>query len=354
MKNTLPYDIRVNNLVKAYENNSVPAVRGISFEVKEGEFFGFLGPNGAGKSTTIKILTTLMPKSSGSVSIAGLDLDNEPQKIRRVIGVQSQETALDLDLTGHENLMLQGHLQHMSDQTLEKRVNELLSLVTLEDVADRRAAFYSGGMKKRLDLATSLIHNPKILFLDEPTTGLDPQSRAAIWSYLKRLNKEDGITIFLTTQYMEEADRLCDRLSIIDHGQIVAQGKPEEMKREISADAVSLTIANGEDVADSGHAIATAKQVLSRIGGVTEIIDSDNGLTVYGKNGAFMVPEIIRALDNAEVRISSINISSPTLDDVFLKHTGRRIRTEGQQAESGTIEMKRRRGFSFRRRQEAA
>jgi ABC-2 type transport system ATP-binding protein len=354
VKNTLPYDIRVNNLVKAYENNSVPAVRGISFEVKEGEFFGFLGPNGAGKSTTIKILTTLMPKSSGSVSIAGLDLDNEPQKIRRVIGVQSQETALDLDLTGHENLMLQGHLQHMSDQTLEKRVNELLSLVTLEDVADRRAAFYSGGMKKRLDLATSLIHNPQILFLDEPTTGLDPQSRAAIWSYLKRLNKEDGITIFLTTQYMEEADRLCDRLSIIDHGQIVAQGTPEEMKREISADAVSLTIVNGEDVADSGHAIATAKQVLSRIGGVTEIIDSDNGLTVYGKNGAFMVPEIIRALDNAEVRISSINISSPTLDDVFLKHTGRRIRTEGQQAESGTIEMKRRRGFSFRRRQEAA
>jgi ABC-2 type transport system ATP-binding protein len=353
VKNTLPYDIRVNNLVKAYENNSVPAVRGISFEVKEGEFFGFLGPNGAGKSTTIKILTTLMPKSSGSVSIAGLDLDNEPQKIRRVIGVQSQETALDLDLTGHENLMLQGHLQHMSDQTLEKRVNELLSLVALEDVAYRRVAFYSGGMKKRLDLATSLIHNPKILFLDEPTTGLDPQSRAAIWSYLKRLNKEDGITIFLTTQYMEEADRLCDRLSIIDHGQIVAQGTPEEMKREISADAVSLTIVNGEDVADSGHAIATAKQVLSRIGGVTEIIDSDNGLTVYGKNGAFMVPEIIRALDNAEVRISSINISSPTLDDVFLKHTGRRIRTEGQQAESG-IEMKRRRGFSFRRRQEAA
>lgn len=354
MKNTLPYDIRVNNLVKAYENNSVPAVRGISFEVKEGEFFGFLGPNGAGKSTTIKILTTLMPKSSGSVSIAGLDLDNEPQKIRRVIGVQSQETALDLDLTGHENLMLQGHLQHMSDQTLEKRVNELLSLVTLEDVADRRAAFYSGGMKKRLDLVTSLIHNPKILFLDEPTTGLDPQSRAAIWSYLKRLNKEDGITIFLTTQYLEEADRLCDRLSIIDHGQIVAQGTPEEMKREISADAVSLTIANGGDVADSGHAIATAKQVLSRIGGITEIIDSDNRLTVYGKNGAFMVPEIIRALDNAEVRISSINISSPTLDDVFLKHTGRRIRTEGQQAESGTIEMKRRRGFYFRRRQEAA
>jgi ABC-2 type transport system ATP-binding protein len=350
VKNTLPYDIRVNNLVKVYENNSVPAVREISFEVKEGEFFGFLGPNGAGKSTTIKILTTLMPKSSGTVSIAGLDLEKEPQKIRRLIGVQSQETALDLDLTGHENLMLQGHLQHMSSQTLEKRVNELLNLVSLEDVAYRRAAFYSGGMKKRLDLATSLIHNPKILFLDEPTTGLDPQSRVAIWSYLKRLNKEGGITIFLTTQYLEEADKLCDRLSIIDHGQIVAQGTPEEMKREISADAVSLTIANGRDVADSHHPIATAKQVLSKIGDITEIIDSENGLTVYGKNGAFMVPEIIRALDKAEVRISSINISSPTLDDVFLKHTGRRIRTEGQQSESSTIEMKRKKGFSFRRR----
>src|SRR3712207_6787142 len=155
---TLPYNIRVNNLVKIYKNSSVPAVRGISFEVKEGEFFGFLGPNGAGKSTTIKILTTLMPKSSGSVSIAGLALDKDSKKIRRLIGVQSQETALDLDLTGYENLMLQGHLQHMSGQTLEKRVNELLSLVTLEDVAYKRAAFYSGGMKKRLDLATSLIH----------------------------------------------------------------------------------------------------------------------------------------------------------------------------------------------------
>jgi ABC-2 type transport system ATP-binding protein len=353
----LPYDIKVNNLVKAYKNSIVPAVRGISFEVKEGEFFGFLGPNGAGKSTTIKILTTLMSKSSGSVSIAGLDVDKDPQKIRRLIGVQSQETALDQDLTGYENLMLQGHLQHMSGQTLDKRANELLSLVTLEDVAYKRAAFYSGGMKKRLDLATSLIHNPKILFLDEPTTGLDPQSRAAIWSYLKRLNKEGGITIFLTTQYMEEADRLCDRLSIIDNGQIVAQGTPEEMKREISADAVSLTIANGRDVVDSGHTIDTAKQVLSRIGGVTEIIDSDNGLTVYGQNGAFMVPEIVRALDNAEVRISSINIATPTLDDVFLKHTGRRIRTEGQQeakGEKGIIEMNRKRGFSFRRRREEA
>ncbi len=341
--------------MKRYENSNIAAVRGISFEVKEGEFFGFLGPNGAGKSTTIKILTTLMSKSSGSVSIAGLNIDKEAQNIRKLIGVQSQETALDLDLTGHENLMLQGRLQHMSGQRLKERVNELLRLVSLEDAADKRAAFYSGGMKKRLDLATSLIHNPKILFLDEPTTGLDPQSRAAIWSYLKHLNREDGITIFLTTQYLEEADKLCDRLSIIDHGQIVAQGTPEEMKREISADAVSVTLANGQGPAENSHAISTAKEVLSQIGDITEVIDSDSAsLTVYGKNGAFMVPNIVRALDNAEVKISSISVSTPTLDDVFLKHTGRRIRTDGQQEgkESGITEIRRKRGLGlyFRRR----
>lgn len=352
----MPFDIKVNNLVKTYGNNAIPAVQGVSFEVKEGEFFGFLGPNGAGKSTTIKILTTLMPKSSGSVSIGDLDLDKDAQDIRKLIGVQSQDTSLDLDLTGRENLMLQGHLQHMSGHELERRVEELLTLVALTDSADRRAAFYSGGMKKRLDLATSLIHNPKILFLDEPTTGLDPQSRVAIWSYLKHLNKEEKITILLTTQYLEEADKLCDKLSIIDHGQIVAQGTPYELKREIAADAVNLTLANGHD--DEGThnlRIVTAKQVLSKIDGVKEVINSEDGLTVYGKNGAFMVPEIVRSLDSAQVRISSISVSTPTLDDVFLKHTGRRMRTEGQQEEAGIVTMPHRKKiFPLRRRQEVA
>jgi ABC-2 type transport system ATP-binding protein len=332
--------IQVKNLVKRYGTGSA-AVQGISFEVNAGEFFGFLGPNGAGKSTTIKILTTLISKSLGSISIGGFDCDKEPHRIRQLIGVQSQETALDLDLTGRENLMLQGHLQHMSGHTLKRRVRELLSLVALDDGADKRTAFFSGGMKKRLDLATSLIHSPKILFLDEPTTGLDPQSRAAIWSYLKLLNKEEGITIFLTTQYLEEADKLCDRLAIIDHGQIVAQGTPEVLKREIAADAVSLTIANGLDTTTpaegafsthGGNAINAVKQrIRSRIRDVTKIIDSDGGLIIYGKNGAFMVPEIVRALDAEHIKISSINVSSPTLDDVFLKHTGRRIRSEGQE-----------------------
>ncbi len=336
----------VKNLVKTY-GDGPPAVQGISFDVRAGEFFGFLGPNGAGKSTTIKILTTLMPKTSGSVSIGGFDLDKEPRKIRQLIGVQSQETALDLDLTGKENLMLIGYLQRMGSQRLEKRVGELLDLVALEDAADKRVSTYSGGMKKRLDLATSLIHSPKILFLDEPTTGLDPQSRAAIWSHLKRLNKEDGITIFLTTQYLEEADKLCDRLSIIDHGQIVAQGTPEELKREIAADAVSLTIADGRETANDDHAISEARQILRRMSGVTEVIYSNDGLTVYGKNGAFMIPEIVRALDSAQLKISTISVSTPTLDDVFLKHTGRRIRSEGQKENS--VEP-RKKLFSFERK----
>jgi ABC-2 type transport system ATP-binding protein len=209
-------------------------------------------------------------------------------------------------------------------------------------------------MKKRLDLATSLIHSPKILFLDEPTTGLDPQSRAAIWLYLKRLNREEKITIFLTTQYLEEADKLCDRLSIIDHGHIVAQGTPDELKREIAADAVNLTLANGHE-AEGTHdpRIVTAKQVLSRIDGVKEVINSENGLTVYGKNGAIMVPEIVRTLDSAQVRISSINVSTPTLDDVFLKHTGRRIRTDGQEEETHIAALPQRKGvFLSRRKQE--
>jgi ABC-2 type transport system ATP-binding protein len=338
----------VKDLVKKY-GEGPPAVQGISFDVRAGEFFGFLGPNGAGKSTTIKILTTLMPKSSGSVSVGGFDVDKEAHRIRKLIGVQSQETALDLDLTGQENLMLQGHLQRMGGQVLEKRVNELLGLVGLEDAAGKRVAFYSGGMKKRLDLATSLIHSPKILFLDEPTTGLDPQSRSAIWSYLKRLNKEDGITIFLTTQYLEEADKLCDRLSIVDHGQIVAQGTPEEMKREIAADAVSLTIADGLDLA-SDNALSEARQILRRIVGVTDVIYSGNGLTVYGKNGAFLVPEIVRALDNAQLKIATISVSTPTLDDVFLKHTGRSIRSEGHKEIS--VEQKKKRPFFFGRKQE--
>src|SRR5260370_8036234 len=198
--------IDVSEVVKTY-GDGTKGVKGITFSVDEGEFFGFLGPNGAGKSTTIKILTTLLQKTSGSASVAGFNVDSDAPKIRKIIGVQNQDTVVDEDLTGRENLVLQGQLQQMHANAIKERVDELLKIVHLADAADKRAGFYSGGMKKRLDLATTLVHTPKILFLDEPTTGLDPQSRAAIWAYLKKLN-EQGITIFITTQYLEEIDRL--------------------------------------------------------------------------------------------------------------------------------------------------
>ena len=321
----MPSTIEVSNLVKTY-GDGTKAVKGISFSVTEGEFFGFLGPNGAGKSTTIKILTTILSKTSGTASVAGFNVDTDSAKIRKIIGVQNQDTVVDEDLTGRENLILQGQLQQMHGPALNDRVNELLKVVDLVDAADKRAGFYSGGMKKRLDLATTLVHDPKILFLDEPTTGLDPQSRAAIWAYLKRLN-EQGITIFITTQYLEEVDRLCRRLAIVDLGEIVAQGTPGELKQEIGADSISLGFESS--AMNGGDTRVLAREVLSkRFSDISNIVNSDIGLTVYAKNGGYMVPEIVRAFDDAKIHLASIGVSSPTLDDVFLKHTGKRIRVE--------------------------
>jgi len=253
-------------------------------------------------------------------------VDSDGAKIRKIIGVQNQDTVVDEDLTGRENMTLQGELQQMHGRALNERVDELLKIVDLVDAADKRAGFYSGGMKKRLDLATTLVHDPKILFLDEPTTGLDPQSRAAIWAYLKRLN-EQGITIFITTQYLEEVDRLCRRLAIVDLGEIVAQGTPSELKQEIGADSISLGFENS--TMNGGDTRSKAKELLEKkFDGISNIVNSDIGLTVYAKNGGFLVPEIVRAFDDAKIGLSSIGVSSPTLDDVFLKHTGKRIRVE--------------------------
>ena len=313
--------IKVENLVEVYSDGT-KAVDDISFSIKEGEFFGFLGPNGAGKSTTIKILTTLLRKTSGTATIAGYDVEKQAADIRKIIGVQSQETTVDGDLTGRENITLQGHFHQMPTDEIKKRVDELLVLVGLQEAADRRGRNYSGGMKKRLDLATALVHKPKILFLDEPTTGLDPQSRAAIWSYLEKLNKEEGITIFLTTQYLEEADKLCKRLSIIDTGKIVASGSPIELKRDVGADSIRISLENCQK--DNPK----AKELIKTMTGVTEIMDSEECLTVYAKNAGLLIADIVRALDSSDIRIASVTFSSPSLDDVFLKHTGRRIRTE--------------------------
>jgi ABC-2 type transport system ATP-binding protein len=313
--------ISVKNLVEVYSDGT-KAVDDISFNVREGEFFGFLGPNGAGKSTTIKILTTLLRKTSGSVEIAGFNLDSAASDIRKIIGVQSQDTTVDGDLTGRENIELQGHFHQMKSENIKRRVDELLGLVGLQEAAEKRARNYSGGMKKRLDLATALIHKPKLLFLDEPTTGLDPQSRAAIWGYLQKLNKDEGITIFLTTQYLEEADRLCKRLSIIDSGKIVASGSPTELKREIGADSIRISLENCQK--DSFR----AKEIIKTMTDVTDIMESEECLTVYAKNAGLLIADIVRALDSSDIRLASVTFSSPSLDDVFMKHTGKRIRTE--------------------------
>jgi ABC-2 type transport system ATP-binding protein len=314
--------ITVKDLIEVYSDGT-KAVDNISFNVQEGEFFGFLGPNGAGKSTTIKILTTLLKKTSGTIAVAGFDLDKDAKEIRKIIGVQSQETTVDGDLTGRENLMLQGHFQQLSGEKLKNRVDELLRLVELEPAANKRARNYSGGMKKRLDLASALIHEPKLLFLDEPTTGLDPQSRTTIWEYLQRLNKEEGKTIFLTTQYLEEADRLCKRLAIIDFGKIVTSGTPTELKREVAADSIRVKLENCER--DKAH----AKELIQSMTGVSEVLESTTEcLDVYAKDGGMLVADIVRALDAVDIRLTSVTLASPSLDDVFLRHTGRRIRAE--------------------------
>jgi ABC-2 type transport system ATP-binding protein len=313
--------IEVKDLVLIYSDGT-KAVDDISFDVQEGEFFGFLGPNGAGKSTTIKILTTLLRKTSGKVTVAGNDVEKDALAIRKIIGVQSQETTVDGDLTGRENIELQGHFHQMDAGEIKQRADELIKLVGLETAANRRARNYSGGMKKRLDLATALIHKPKLLFLDEPTTGLDPQSRSTIWSYLEKLNKEEGITIFLTTQYLEEADKLCKRLSIIDYGKIVASGSPLELKRQIGADSIRITLENCDKDRER------AKEILKGMPEINQIMDSEECITVYAENAGLIIANIVRSFDSNDIKLTSVTFSSPSLDDVFMKQTGRRIRAE--------------------------
>jgi len=313
--------IEVKDLVLVYSNGT-KAVDNISFNVKKGEFFGFLGPNGAGKSTTIKVLTTLLKKTSGSVQIAGYDLGKDSNEIRKLIGVQTQETAIDGDLTGRENLMLQGHFQQLSGSALKDRVDELFKLVDLEKFADKNVRNYSGGMKKRLDLATALVHKPQLLFLDEPTTGLDPQSRSAIWTYLEKLNKEEKTTIFLTTQYMEEADKLCTALAIIDTGKIVADGTPRELKEQVGLDSIKL------DLKDCAKDKAAAIKVLKNLDGISNISEIGGCLTAFAKNASLIIADIVRSFDSLGIILSGVSFSPPSLDDVYLQKTGKRIRTE--------------------------
>jgi ABC-2 type transport system ATP-binding protein len=314
----------VEYLHKTYGKDII-AVDGISFTVKKGEIFGFLGPNGAGKSTTIKILTTLLEKSSGKATIDGLDVDADQVKVRRIIGYSSQEVGVDDDLTARENLMLQCSFHHIPKEKAKAKVTELLQTVRLAEAADRRLKTFSGGMRKRLDLASSLVSDPKILFLDEPTTGLDPQSRQDVWEYIVKLNRQ-GMTIFLTTQYMEEADRLASRLCIVDQGKIVAEGTPAELKAQVGADKITLRFK-----ADDLAACEKAKDLMSKLQGIEAVgkcgdgLISENGLTLMTKNGSSMVTQVVRALDVAGIDVEQLNLSVPTLDEVFLKLTGKTL-----------------------------
>jgi len=308
--------IEVTGLRKAFPNG-VEAVAGIDLAVDSGEIFGFLGPNGAGKSTTTRMLTTLLRPTSGSARVAGLDVLRDGAAVRRVIGVALQDAGLDYLATGRELLEIQARLHGLSGKIVRERADAMLTVVGLKDAADRRVGTYSGGMRRRLDLASALIHGPQILFLDEPTAGLDPASRQAIWDEVVRMNHEQGITVFLTTQYLEEADRLAKRIAIIDHGRIVAEGAPEELKASIGSDVVTVGVPPDQ--------IERAEKALATLDGLKEIQTDAKGLTLFVHDGSGAVVRVVRLLDKAKITVGSITVSSPTLDEVFLRLTGSRL-----------------------------
>jgi ABC-2 type transport system ATP-binding protein len=291
-------------------------VDGINLEVSPGEIYGFLGPNGAGKSTTVLMLTTLLPPTSGHATVGGFDIVREGAHVRASIGAALQEAALDAILTGREHLLLQATLQGIPKATRARRADELLERVGLVEAANRRVGGYSGGMKRRLDLALALVHSPSILFLDEPTTGLDLQSRTALWSEVARLAHDEGMTVFLTTQYLEEADALAARVGIIDHGRIVAEDTPAKLKAEIGSPTVEVVPA---DLA-TGDAIAEA---LARFGSPRR--GGRGSLTVQLPGGEAQLAELVRVLDQAGLHVASLHLHQPSLDDVFLAKTGRKL-----------------------------
>lgn len=307
--------IEVENLVKTFKGN-IKAVQGVSFEVGDGEFFAFLGPNGAGKSTTIQMLTTLIRPTSGRATISGYDVDLQPEVIRREIGVALQETGVDPSMTGRELLELQARLFGMTGKDARARAIDLLELINLTEAADRKVGKYSGGMRRRLDLSLCLVHRPKVLFLDEPTTGLDPLNRKAIWEEIRRLNQDEGTTIFLTTQYLEEADQLAKRIAIIDQGKIVQLGTSVELKQSIGMDVIELQFS---DEASTTKAMQFLKAFSTDIQGM------GTQVTVYVEQGSQKLPDMVRTLDQEGLPPLSLNLSPPTLDDVFLKVTGRHI-----------------------------
>jgi ABC-2 type transport system ATP-binding protein len=306
--------IVVEGIERAF--GEVLAVQGVDLEVGEGEIYGFLGPNGAGKTTTVRMLTTLLLPTGGRATVAGHDVVGEARAVRGSIGVALQEAALDPLMTGRELIRLQATLQGLPGGEGRRRADDLLERVDLAAAADRRVGTYSGGMQRRLDLAAALVHEPRVLFLDEPTTGLDPVSRKTIWEEVRALN-DDGTTVFLTTQYLEEADQLADNVGIIDNGRIVAEGTPESLKAEIGNPHIRLLIEEGS--------VAEAEEVCGRIGRLLPPIDGRTVL-VEVAGGAADIPRVVRALDEAGIEVGSLELVHPTLDDVFVAKTGHHIK----------------------------
>jgi ABC-2 type transport system ATP-binding protein len=322
--------IRAEGLVKTYpvrgrNGGPVRALDGLSITVARGTIFGLLGPNGAGKSTTIKILTTLTRPDAGSAQLEGIDVLKRPDQVRRMIGVVAQKSGSDPMATGRENLILQGRLFGLGGADVKARADELLARFDLTDAANRLVKTYSGGMQRRLDVALGLVHRPEILFLDEPTTGLDPEARTAMWQEINRLATGDGMTVLLTTHYMEEADRLADRIAIADAGTVVAEGSPDELKGGLRGDAVHLDLSPGADVAQ-----ATA--VLAQVRGVRDLRVTGRALSARSDDGAAAVPGILTALERAGIPVAAVTVARPSLDDVYLRHTGRRYATEEAQS----------------------
>jgi ABC-2 type transport system ATP-binding protein len=309
--------VEAHDLVKSYPPQT-RALDGLSLAIAPGEVFGLLGPNGAGKTTVIKILTTLTRPDSGTATVAGHDVLHAAQKVRRSIGVVAQKSGTDPMATGRDNLLLQGHLYGLGGAALKQRVGELVDRFDLGAVADRAVRTYSGGTQRRLDVAVGLVHRPTVLFLDEPTTGLDPEARAALWQEIGRLSTGDGLTILLTTHYLEEADRLADRLAIVDSGRVVVGGTPDALKGELRGDAVHVELGERPDE-------PAVREAIGAVPGVREVSVDGRLLSARADDGAAAVPGVLAALDKAGTAVAAVTVARPSLDDVYLRHVGHRF-----------------------------
>jgi ABC-2 type transport system ATP-binding protein len=313
------YSIETKSLTKSF--GDLVAVNDISFSVEKGEIFGFLGPNGAGKSTTMMIFTTLLKPTNGNALVGGFDVIKNPKQVRENIGFVQQETTVDEYLSGRENLLLQAKLNHIPKNEINQRIDEVLDLIELSDKQDEAVVTYSGGMRKRLDIAGGLLHHPRVLFLDEPTVGLDIQTRRKIWQYIKKIHTQFDMTIFLTTHYMEEADSLCDRIGIIDHGKIQVIDTPKNMKNDLGNEIISLVI-------ESNNNYDSFLLELKKIEFIKKINEDDSKLILFTSNGTEVIPQIFQISSELGIKIKSISLTQPTLDDVFISYTGHEIRDD--------------------------